>query len=173
MTNFEKIIIPLLDSNIETIDLNEESGFVDSYTYDPDSPHETHCLFLMYDMDVNNEHSVKRYNKFDYNRSIKGRYVKIINKKHYLVYKFWLNPTIRKFYDYPVISLNKDQKLKVLQFYGADDPIIDIILSNESLINVIKHETPLNDYIPPYWLQRKNKIEKERSGLTIKKGNLD
>lgn len=148
MTLFEKIIIPLIDDNIKPGDLTCTTGFVDSYTVDPDNPSGNAELFLMYDLRVENEHTIQRARRFSVSPKLKKTYVKYIDDIPYLIYSFWVNQDVKKLYN-GVIFLSAEQKARIIQFWGVFSPEAVTTLSNSVLTVVVNHEMPLEDYNDP------------------------
>lgn len=145
MSKFEKIIIPLIDKNIRSIDLTDAAGFIDSYTYDPDRPSGEKELFLVFDDTKRNEFTKDRAIRFSKSPNIKRTYVKYVNNKPYFIYSFWVNPDVKKLYD-GIVTLTTQQKVAVLQFWTQFDSIVDLIMSNPVISLGVTHEMPLEDF---------------------------
>ena len=144
MTNFEKILLPLVVNNISKEDICPESGFIDTYTVDVDRPSWQNEFFIVYNDFIRSEKSINRARKFENSRNLKRVYVKCINNKPCIVYSFWIDRTLKKLYDDTFI-LNAKQKFKVAQFWGASDEIFDIVL-NRTVQSSVEHKMPLADY---------------------------
>lgn len=145
MSKFEKIIIPLVDENIRSIDLTDAAGFVDSYTYDPDNPSGEKELFLVYDDSKRNSYTQDRAIRFEKSKHIRRRYIKYVNGVPYYVYCFWIRPEVKKFYN-GVITLSTEQKFSILQFWSVFNDIVDFVMSNSVLSLDVAHNMPLEDY---------------------------
>lgn len=144
MTNFEKILLPLVVKNISKEDICPESGFIDTYTVDVDRPSWQNEFFIVYNDFIRSEKSINRARKFENSGNLKRVYVKCINNKPCIVYSFWIDRTLKKLYDDTFI-LNSKQKFKVAQFWGASDEIFDIVLDS-TIQSSIEHKMPLADY---------------------------
>lgn len=144
MTNFEKILLPLVVKNISKEDICPESGFIDTYTVDVDRPSWQNEFFIVYNDFIRSEKSINRARKFENSGNLKRVYVKCINNKPCIVYSFWIDRTLKKLYDDTFI-LNAKQKFKVAQFWGASDEIFDIVL-NRTVQSSVEHKMPLADY---------------------------
>ena len=144
MTNFEKILLPLVVKNISKEDICPESGFIDTYTVDVDRPSWQNEFFIVYNDFIRSEKSINRARKFENSGNLKRVYVKCINNKPCIVYSFWIDRTLKKLYDDTFI-LNAKQKFKIAQFWGASDEIFDIVL-NSTVQSSVEHKMPLADY---------------------------
>lgn len=121
MTEFEKIIIPLLDDSIVPSDVSEEAGFIGVYTEDMDNP-EPGSIYLVYNDNIRTNISCERAVRFDRLSGIFKKYIKVVDSKPLLVYKFWLKPELKKLLKGP-IQPNTDQKMRIISFWGLDDDI--------------------------------------------------
>lgn len=144
MTNFEKILLPLVVENISKEDICPESGFIDTYTVDVDRPSWQNEFFIVYNDFIRSKKSINRARKFENSGNLKRVYVKCINNKPCIVYSFWIDRTLKRLYDDTFI-LNSKQKFKVAQFWGASDEIFDIVL-NRTVQSSVEHKMPLADY---------------------------
>lgn len=144
MTNFEKILLPLVVKNISKEDICPESGFIDTYTVDVDRPSWQNEFFIVYNDFIRSEKSINRARKFENSGNLKRVYVKCINNKPCIVYSFWIDHTLKRLYD-GVFILNAKQKFKVAQFWGASDEIFDIVLGS-TVQSTVEHKMPLADY---------------------------
>lgn len=144
MTNFEKILLPLVVKNISKEDICPESGFIDTYTVDVDRPSWQNEFFIVYNDFIRSEKSINRARKFENSGNLKRVYVKCINNKPCIVYSFWIDRTLKRLYD-GVFILNAKQKFKVAQFWGASDEIFDIVLGS-TVQSTVEHKMPLADY---------------------------
>lgn len=144
MTNFEKILLPLVVKNISKEDICPESGFIDTYTVDVDRPSWQNEFFIVYNDFIRSEKSINRARKFENSGNLKRVYIKCINNKPCIVYSFWIDRTLKRLYD-GVFILNAKQKFKVAQFWGASDEIFDIVLGS-TVQSTVEHKMPLADY---------------------------
>ena len=145
MTDFEKIIIPLVDDNIKSIDLTSVAGFIDSFTSDPDNPSGEKELFLVYNDRIRNNYTIDRARRFENSPYIKRKYVKYVNGIPYYVYSFWIKPDIKKLYN-GIVCLSTVQKSKILQFWSLFNSIVDKVMANSVLVTDVGHPMPLSDY---------------------------
>ena len=145
MSVFEKIILPFIDDKITNKDLTSVAGFVDSYTKDDDKPSAENEFFLVYDADLHNEYTEDRARRFSMSPRLKRTYIKYVNNKPLKVYSFWVNPSISKSYN-GIISLSREQKIKVLQFWGFFDSEINAIIDNSIIHTKVEHSIPLEDF---------------------------
>lgn len=121
MTEFEKIIIPLLDDSIVPSDVSEEAGFIGVYTEDIDNP-EPGFIYLVYDDNVRTDVSCERAVRFDRLSGIFKKYIKMVDSKPLFVYKFWLKPELKKLLKGP-IQPDINQKMHIIRFWGLEDDI--------------------------------------------------
>ena len=148
MSNFEKIIIPLLSGDFKTTDFAECSGFIDCYTFDPDRPTAANEFFIAYNDKVRNEFSIERARRFDKSPLLKRTYIKYVNGDPYLVYSFWVKPEVGKLYR-GIQNITASQKVNVMNFWGPFDKQFSEFLIGNPVIGVEwKHDMPIADYIP-------------------------
>ena len=150
MSVFEKIVLPFIDDKIQSIDLTKAAGFVDSYTKDDDRPSAENEFFLVYDADLHNEYTEDRARRFSTSPNLKRTYIKYVNNKPLKIYSFWVNPTISKSYN-GIISLSREQKIKVLQFWGFFDSEINTIVDNSVIHTKVEHSIPLEDFVEDFF----------------------
>lgn len=145
MSKFEKLIVPLVDDCISPIDLTSVCGFIDSYTVDKDNPSSEKEFYLVYDSDVNNKWTSDRARRFSMSRNLKRKYIKYVNNKPLLVYLFWVNPSLQKYYN-GILAFNYEQKEKLLKFWGFGDDAMKAMLNNSVIHTTVEHSIPLEDY---------------------------
>ena len=157
MSDFEKIIIPLAVEDIKRKDLTEELGFIDSYTYDEDKPWDKNCILLAFDARKRSKDINEMSVRYDYSKNLKRKYIKLVNNIPYYFYVFYVPHKLKELFE-GVIVLTYEQKLKVLQFWGASDYITKIVFECPVVVTSTQHDAPLED------------VKKEIfDGLTIKK----
>ena len=144
MSTFEKLIIPFIVDTITPGDLTKASGFIDSYTSDPDNPTGDCEYFLVYDDSVRNEYSQQRALRLEACKNLKRTYVKTVNKKPYFVYSFWVPYPINKFYN-GTVALSPHQKEKLLRFWGYANDVVERAISSKFIIADTKHDMPLHE----------------------------
>jgi hypothetical protein len=157
MSTFEKLVIPFIEGDISTIDMSLASGFIDSYTSDPDRPSGDKEIFLVYDDRIRNEHVTKRAVSFDKSRSLKRKYVKVVNNIPYYVYVFCIKPGLKASTN-GIVTLTGEEKITVLQFWNFPKDLIKLLVSDSSIATTFTHKMPLADY-----------PEDIESGITIQK----
>lgn len=162
MSTFEKIIIPLLDINVKPMDFTSLTGFIDSFTLDPDKPSGENEFFLVFDDSVRNEYVEDLRRRLDFSTKIKRSYIKYVNTKPYLVYSFYIPSEVKKFYK-SFIMLSASQISQILQFWGVFDKDVNNVVENNGVMLDAEHKMPLEDYRTPLF---------SKSGLIIKKGSL-
>lgn len=145
MSNYAKIIIPFINDNINKIDLTSSSGFVDLYTEDIDFPTNEDEIYLMYDAELRNEYSIDRAKRFLKIPELKRTYIKYINNKAYIIYSFKISQKNKQLYK-GIISLDAEKRLKILQFWGTFDSIVDTTLNNNVLVYDTTYTIPPMDY---------------------------
>ena len=146
MSNFEKLLVPLIWDGFKSIDFTKAAGFIDCYTSDPDKPSLMDEFFIVYDDTVRNEWSEDVAIRFDKSPYLKRKYVKYVDGTPYFVYSFWIKPELKKLYT-NVQTITASQKVDVLMFWGPFDKRFSEFLVGNSAIGVDwKHEMPLADY---------------------------
>lgn len=164
MSKFEKLVIPLIDDCITSMDLTSVCGFIDSYTTDDDKPSAECEFFLAYDSTIRNEYTAKRSERFNRSHNLKRKYIKIVNNKAIMVYVFWVTPEIKKFYN-GVLVFTSEQKTKILRFWEFENDVANTVLNNSVIHTNVKHSVPLEDYNESFW-------DSEDGGIIIDKGRL-
>lgn len=144
MARFEKIIVPLLSNSIKPEDFTESSGFIETYTSDPDRPCGDNEFFILFDDNIRSEQSIDRARRYNTCRYLKRTYTKYISGNPYIVYSFWIDHTIKHLYK-GTFTLDANQKLQIAQFWGDSD-ITQDILTNTIIQSCIEHPMPLADY---------------------------
>lgn len=145
MSTFEKLVIPFIDGDISTIDMSPASGFIDSYTSDPDKPSGDKEIFLVYDDRIRNDYVTKRAICFDKSKSLKRKYVKVVNNIPYYVYVFCIKPGL-KVSTNGIVTLSSEEKVSVLQFWNFPTDLVKLLVSDSSIATKFTHEMPLADY---------------------------
>ena len=160
MSRLEKLLIPLVDKNITPMDLTNACGFIDSYTSDPDNPSGDKLLYLVYDAKLRNDYVTKRVSHFESAKTLKRRYIKIVDNKPLMVYVFWIKPDI-KLSDKGFITLTSSQKVSVLQFWGFPDELVKLLIDDSTVAGVYIHDMPLADYYPEFYVEEGFTITKK------------
>ena len=151
MSKFEKLVIPFIEGEINQIDLTLAAGFIDSYTSDPDRPSGEKELFLVYDDRVRNDNVTKRAYHLDSSRSLKRKYIKIVNNIPYYIYVFTIKPRILS--DSGIVHLTGEDKISVLQFWNFPKDLINELVGDSAILTEFSHEMPLQDYYPDHYVE--------------------
>ena len=146
MSTFEKLTIPFIDGEVNSMDFTAAAGFIDSYTFDPDKPSGDANLYLVYDDRIRNDYVTNRAVHLDSSRSLKYKYVKLVKGVPYYVYVFAIKPGLVKHTD--IVHLTSEQKVSVLQFWNFPKDLIDILVGDASILATHAHPMPLQDYYP-------------------------
>lgn len=149
MSMFEKIILPLVDDNISFGDVAPYSGFVDSYTADPDKPCGENVLYLTYDDTIRTEQSKKCATRIESLSTVKHTYVKVVNNKPIMVYKLYIKPEIKKLFN-GIIELTPKQVSRIFEFWGYNSDVATYICENKRKSLCVEHNMPLEDYVPRF-----------------------
>lgn len=151
MSNFEKLAIAVaFNKQFKRSDFTKESGFIDSFSNDDDKPSINGCILLAYDARLHNDKTIELSRRFDESKFLKSTYIKTIDNVPYYVYAFWIPKTFKHFYK-GHITLTPEQKVQVLQFWGASDELVHYVLSDSVLWVNTEHKMPLeNCYKPIY-----------------------
>ena len=147
MSQFEKIIIPLGIEGLNRDHFSTESGFIDSYTIDPDHPTDLHNIYLLYDASTRSPESINRARAFSSNKYLKYQYIKYISGSPFIVYCFYTGE-YGKYYFNGVFQLYSSQIISILQFWGLQDDITKLLIDTKAISVNTSHEMPLDDYRP-------------------------
>lgn len=159
MSTFEKLIIPFIDGNVNSMDFTAAAGFIDSYTFDPDRPSGDANLYLVYDDRIRNDYVTNRAIHLDSSRSLKYKYVKLVKGVPYYVYVFAIKPGLVKHTD--IVHLTGEEKVSVLQFWNFPRDLVDILVGDESILTTSSHPMPLEDYYPDSYFEEGLAIPKK------------
>lgn len=157
MSKFEKIIIPLAFDDIKKSDFTDNVGFIDSYTIDDDNPWEIGCIMLVYNDRLRSDDVAEMSRRFSKSKHLRRTYIKLVNNIPYYFYVFNVPWQLKKLLS-GVMNLTTEQKVRILQFWGGSDEVVDFVLSNPVIAIGTEHKAPLRDV--------RHEIDE---GLTIKK----
>lgn len=129
MSDFAKVVMPLIERNLKLDDFTDESGFVDVYTEDPDRPYDYRSIYFVVNDEVRNALSIDRARRFANSINIYGSYTKTMNNTQCIVYRFNMPPKVMKLKN-GIISLPIEDKAKIIDFWGAGSNIGKRILAN-------------------------------------------
>ena len=146
MSIFEKLTIPFIEGEVNSLDFTPAAGFIDSYTSDPDRPSGENELFLVYNDRIRNDSVTQRAIHLDSSRSLKRKYVKLVKGVPYYVYVFIVKPGIAS--SNGIVHLTGEQKISVLQFWNFRKDLVDVLVGDSSIATESLHEMPLQDYYP-------------------------
>lgn len=163
MSLFAKLIIPLLDFNLNKSDFKPETGFVGCYTKDYDKPTDQECIYLVYDASMYNANTIYRWNKFSKLTTVKNIETRYFNGKPYIVYTFIIKHTEHNLYC-GFIALDSYQKLRILDFWGNDQEVQYEVLKCTARSIKSDYPLPLKDYQLSVFEMFQNQ---KRGGLTI------
>lgn len=163
MNNLLKLIIPLLNDNISLNDISVESGFIDAYTFDINRP-ENGYIYLMYDAQLRNKSTAKRYFKFLNLPEYKTSRIIHIKNKSYLLYVFSITNKVIRDLVKGLVLLNNNQKTRILQFWGFTDMFVQNVILNNINFLQSKYDVPEEDYEPNLY---ETLMNKKSQGLLI------
>lgn len=163
MNNLLKLVVPLLNDKISYDDISVESGFIDAYTFDINHP-EIGCIYLMYDAQLRNKNTAKRYFKFLNLPEYKTSRIIHIKNKSYLLYVFSITNKVIRDLVKGLILLDNNQKTRILQFWGFRDMFVQNVILNNINFLEYKFYVPEEDYAPDLY---ETLINKKSQGLLI------
>jgi len=164
MSIYTKLILPLIDKQLEVKDISKETGFVDAYTLDINRPYLTSHVFLLYKRIATNEHFDILNKLSKLNTLYNKKYIKI-NNISYVLFCFIINSAIRKIRKNCLISLTKDEKIRICNFWKYTDcDITDYLLGYYYFKDEFKDDiVPEEDFNPKDFLT----YDKKRGGLVL------
>ena len=160
MSNIMKIIIPLLNDELELKDIQPCSGFVGAFYEDKNRPALTDHIFLMYDYKSTGDNLASCLYKLDKLKNLYSFKVYYIDEKPYFVYAFTIDKVIRWLKN-GIILLTVAQKQRVLDFWKWKDPWI----TNNILLG-ISYDDPGSLILPEKDYEAEFKSTKE--GIILK-----
>ena len=161
MSQFEKIIIPLIEPKLKPIDFTDKTGFIGCYTFDPDRPSFDKEFFIVFNNNIRNEYTKDLSVRLSHSLNIKNTYIKRVNNIPYYVYSFYVKPELKKYYN-GILDLTASHKIKVANFWSPSDKLVNNLLSNTILHTTVDHNMPLTDYQQSY---------RDKISSIIKKGD--
>lgn len=138
-----------MDENLAFGDIAPQSGFMNSYTIDPDKPCGDNVIYLTYDDSIRTEQTKKCASRLEELKTIKHRYIKMIDNKPVMVYKFYIKPELKKLFKGNV-ELTPEQIVRIFDFWGYNSDVALYICSNKRKSLTVSHDMPLEDYIPRF-----------------------
>lgn len=162
MSNSLKFVIPLLANNLTKEDFTKKTGFIGAYTKDPDNPTSFDSFYLAFDDRVRTDESQELARKLSMCRNVKKVYVKHVDSVPYLIYSFWIHTNIKNLFK-DCVTISTRQKLRIANFWGADDDCTKELLNNFVFSKLSQTVMPLDD-------ERRGMFE-SNVGLKITKGD--
>lgn len=138
-----------MDDNLSFGDVSPQSGFVDSYTIDEDKPCADNTIYLTYNDSERTDDTKKCALRLEKLNTVKNRYIKIIDNKPIMVYKFYIKPELKKLFN-GVIELTPEQYIRIFDFWGYNSDVALYICSNKRKSLTVEHKMPLEDYVPRF-----------------------
>lgn len=138
-----------MDESLAFGDISPTSGFVDSYTSDPDRPCSENVVYLTYDDSIRTDDTKRRAARLDKSKHVKYTYVKMIDNKPIMVYKFYIKPEIKKLFSGNVV-LTPEQVTRIFEFWGFTSDVSEYLCSNKNKYLGVEHNMPLEDYVPRF-----------------------
>ena len=99
MSQFSKIIVPLIEPKFKPIDFTDKTGFIGCYTTDPDKPSSEKEFFVVFNNNIRNEYSEDLSIRLSRSLNIKRTYVKRVDNIPYYEYSFYVKPELKKYYN--------------------------------------------------------------------------
>ncbi len=146
-----------MDESLAFGDISPTSGFVDSYTSDPDRPSSENVVYLTYDDSIRTDDTKRRPARLTKSKNVKYTYVKMIDNKPIMVYKFYIKPEIRKLFSGHV-ELTPEQVTRVFEFWGFASDVSKYLCDNKNKYVGVEHNMPLEDYVPRFDIETKKGI---------------
>lgn len=148
MTLSEKLLIPLLDTELTLDDISTQAGFVDIFNVDLNNPDETGSVYLVYLMSICSKQSHKTKNKLKDMKNLSWWHRASIQNMFFRVYKFPLYNFSLKTISEGINALTDDDKRRINSFWkNTDDEVTDFLLGikNETDIDVRVNSLPEED----------------------------
>lgn len=149
MSLHTKLMLPLIDENLTLEDISDKAGFVDVYTLDVNRPSLTYHIFLMYRRTMEPQ-SLKTREKLAKLKSFYSKKNVKIDNKLYVIYSFTLNMSMKNIRKNALLTLSKDDRTRIGNFWKfKDTDITDFLLGYSYLGNGFKDNVvPEEDYSP-------------------------
>lgn len=149
MSLFDKLIIPIIEPTLKSMDFTSLTGFKGCYTSDPDKPTWKKQFFLAFDDTVHNKYTEDLHRRFSKSLNIDRSYIKIVDNKPLYIVSFFVRPELKKLYEGSV-QIKHDHKMKYLKFWSDFDEYAEKLCSTTSFVLSSKEELPLEDYKPSF-----------------------
>ncbi len=142
MTDFDKVVIPLLDENILPSDIDEQ--FVGCFTEDLDHPADLPIVYMLFKCDKVTQNSISRTNRIEKCNSLHSSKLKMIDGTSCVAYGFILTGK-KKSLITGNCDLDLKDCLKIASFWGYNDNIVNTI-NHMPCILIVNKEMPLEDF---------------------------
>ena len=142
MTDFDKVVIPLLDENILPSDIDEQ--FVGCFTEDLDHPTDIPVIHMLFKCDKVTQNSINRINRIEKCKNLHTTRYKMIDSTNCVAYGFVLTGK-RKSLITGNCDLDLKDCLKIASFWGYNDNIINVI-NHMPCVLMVNKEMPLEDF---------------------------
>lgn len=142
MTDFDKVVIPLLDDNILPSDIDGQ--FVGCFTEDLDHPTDMPVIYMLFKCNEVTQNSINRINRIEKCKSLYTTRYKMIDSANCVAYGFILTGK-RKSLITGNCDLDLKDCLKIASFWGYNDNIVNVI-NHMPCILMVNKEMPLEDF---------------------------
>ena len=142
MTDFDKVVIPLLDEDILPSDIDEQ--FVGCFTEDLDHPTDMPIIYMLFKCDKVTQNSINRINRIEKCKNLHTTRYKMIDSINCVAYGFILTGK-RKSLITGNCDLDLKDCLKIAAFWGYNDNIINVI-NHMPCVLMVNKEMPLEDF---------------------------
>ncbi len=142
MTDFDKVVIPLLDENILPSDIDEQ--FVGCFTEDLDHPTDLPIVYMLFKCDKVTQNSISRTNRIEKCNNLHSSKLKMIDGTSCVAYGFILTGK-KKSLITGNCDLDLKDCLKIASFWGYNDNIVNTI-NHMPCILIVNKEMPLEDF---------------------------
>lgn len=147
MSTFERTIVPLIDSELELKDFDEDTGFVGAYVEDVDRPYLDNHVFLLYRWTDDIRKRTLIFYKFRELKSFHSYRIIYIDGQPMIVYTFTSNMDINHLKRGGNV-IRDVSKQRILQFWNFTDSWITLNVMRGTIAGSPSSPLPLEDYMP-------------------------
>ena len=159
MSLHSKLILPLVDENLQLEDIAPETGFVDAYTLDINRPGLTNHIFLLYKRCMTDEY-LRIKEKLSNLPCLYSKRNITINGILYILFCFTLNNAARMIKNNGTSLLVKEDRLRIGKFWQFTDvDITDFLLGYYYMTEFEDTVLPEEDYSPSDFITYDEKRE--------------
>ena len=160
MSIHNKLILPLINANLDLSDISAEAGFAGIYTMDINRPSLTNHVFLLYKK-VATKQSWKTREKLSNLPNLYSKRSISINGVLYTLYSFTINAPIKAIKDNGHILLDKNYKIQISKFWDFMDSNINEYMFGTAYTGEMFKDTvvPEEDYSPKDFITYDEKRE--------------